>query len=122
MNKPKVVSRHYYRSSGCCLLPIVTRDRSPEQNLSEDMARMLAAGWQVQSQESIHGGVRVTYIETSPDRPSRASPTTPITTARSTGTIGPSPDGRLWWNGYQWISALSPDGRYRWDGYRWVAM
>lgn len=42
--------------------------------------------------------------------------------ARPGGTIGPSPDGRSWWNGQQWVSALSEDGRFRWDGYRWTPL
>lgn len=31
-----------------------------------------------------------------------------------------SPDGRLWWNGQAWQSAISSDGRSRWDGRAWV--
>jgi hypothetical protein len=31
-----------------------------------------------------------------------------------------SQDGMWWWNGQQWVPALSPDGAYRWDGAAWV--
>lgn len=31
-----------------------------------------------------------------------------------------SEDGFYYWDGRQWISALSPDGRSRWNGYAWV--
>jgi hypothetical protein len=32
-----------------------------------------------------------------------------------------SPDGKWWWDGSAWRSALSPDGRLRWTGYAWVS-
>jgi hypothetical protein len=31
-----------------------------------------------------------------------------------------SSDGAWWWNGQQWIAAVSPDGRYRWNGTAWA--
>ena len=33
-----------------------------------------------------------------------------------------SPDGRFYWDGYQWVSRppLTPDGRFYWDGHRWM--
>ena len=31
-----------------------------------------------------------------------------------------SPDGRSWWDGLKWVSAISPDGAWRWDGKQWV--
>jgi hypothetical protein len=31
-----------------------------------------------------------------------------------------SPDGRLWWSGRAWQSAISSNGRSRWDGRAWV--
>lgn len=31
-----------------------------------------------------------------------------------------SQDGRWWWNGSEWVSAISADGRWRWDGSQWV--
>jgi len=31
-----------------------------------------------------------------------------------------SQDGRWYWDGRQWISAISPDGRYRWTGTTWA--
>lgn len=30
-----------------------------------------------------------------------------------------SPDGTQYWDGQQWMSALSGDGRWRWNGTRW---
>jgi TM2 domain-containing membrane protein YozV len=30
-----------------------------------------------------------------------------------------SADGRYWWDGYQWVPAMSGDGRWRWDGREW---
>ena len=36
------------------------------------------------------------------------------------GTGQLSPDGYWWWNGSQWVSAVSADGRWRWDGEKWV--
>ena len=32
-----------------------------------------------------------------------------------------SPDGKWFWDGRQWVSALSPDGMSRWNGAAWVA-
>jgi len=32
-----------------------------------------------------------------------------------------SDDGRWWWDGSRWISAISGDGRWRWNGVKWVA-
>jgi uncharacterized membrane protein YuzA (DUF378 family) len=29
-------------------------------------------------------------------------------------------DGLYYWDGAQWVSALSPDGRYRWNGSSWI--
>jgi hypothetical protein len=31
-----------------------------------------------------------------------------------------SPDGKWWWNGEAWISAISPDGLWRFDGKDWL--
>ena len=31
-----------------------------------------------------------------------------------------SGDGLFYWDGKQWVSALSPDGHHRWDGSSWV--
>jgi hypothetical protein len=31
-----------------------------------------------------------------------------------------SNDGRWFWNGQQWVAAISPDGRYRWTGAAWT--
>ena len=31
-----------------------------------------------------------------------------------------SDDGLYYWDGRQWVSALSPDGRWRWMGSAWV--
>src|SRR6185295_6873230 len=31
-----------------------------------------------------------------------------------------SPDGKYYWDGRQWISAISPDGKSRWNGTAWV--
>lgn len=31
-------------------------------------------------------------------------------------------DGLYYWDGAQWVSALSPDGRYRWNGSSWIAV
>jgi hypothetical protein len=31
-----------------------------------------------------------------------------------------SDDGRHYWDGTQWLSAISTDGRWRWDGNRWI--
>jgi hypothetical protein len=31
-----------------------------------------------------------------------------------------SPDGRWYWDGGEWRSAISPDGRWRFDGRQWV--
>ena len=30
-----------------------------------------------------------------------------------------SEDGRWFWDGQQWRSAISEDGRWRWDGQNW---
>lgn len=32
-----------------------------------------------------------------------------------------SPDGRYYWDGQRWTSAISPDGAWRWDGRGWRA-
>ena len=32
-----------------------------------------------------------------------------------------SGDGRWWWDGRRWISAISTDGRWRWTGDTWEA-
>jgi hypothetical protein len=32
-----------------------------------------------------------------------------------------SPDGKWFWNGQTWLSALSADGHWRWDGTNWAA-
>ena len=32
-----------------------------------------------------------------------------------------SSDGKWWWDGQQWVAAISPDGRYRWTGAAWTA-
>ena len=32
-----------------------------------------------------------------------------------------STDRQWWWDGHQWLSAVSPDGRYRWDGVAWLS-
>jgi len=32
-----------------------------------------------------------------------------------------SSDGNWWWDGTQWMSAVSPDGYYRWNGTAWEA-
>jgi hypothetical protein len=31
-----------------------------------------------------------------------------------------SDDGLFYWDGTQWVSALSPDGRHRWNGSSWI--
>ncbi len=31
-----------------------------------------------------------------------------------------SPDGEWWWNGVNWLPAVSRDGLWRWDGSRWL--
>jgi hypothetical protein len=41
----------------------------------------------------------------------------PAATALSTQM---SPDGKYYWDGTQWMSAISPDGRSRWNGTAWV--
>lgn len=35
-----------------------------------------------------------------------------------------SPDGRFYWDGYQWVSRppLTPDGRFYWNGHRWMPL
>ena len=30
-----------------------------------------------------------------------------------------SSDGSWWWDGQQWVAAISPDGRHRWNGTSW---
>jgi hypothetical protein len=30
-----------------------------------------------------------------------------------------SSDAQWWWDGRQWMSAVSPDGRYHWNGTAW---
>ena len=30
-----------------------------------------------------------------------------------------SADGKWWWNGTQWVAAVSEDGKWRWDGTAW---
>jgi len=32
-----------------------------------------------------------------------------------------SEDGRWWWDGSQWQSAISGDGHWLWDGAKWIA-
>jgi hypothetical protein len=27
-----------------------------------------------------------------------------------------SPDGKFWWDGQQWVAAISQDGKQRWNG------
>ena len=38
------------------------------------------------------------------------------------GVSGPqfSNDGKWYWNGQQWVTAISPDGRYQWTGTAWT--
>jgi hypothetical protein len=31
-----------------------------------------------------------------------------------------SNDGKWYWNGQQWVTAISPDGRYQWTGTVWT--
>jgi len=31
-----------------------------------------------------------------------------------------SNDGKWYWNGQQWVTAISPDGRYQWTGTAWA--
>jgi hypothetical protein len=32
-----------------------------------------------------------------------------------------SPDGRWYWDGQRWVSAVTPDGAWQWNGVAWVA-
>lgn len=31
-----------------------------------------------------------------------------------------SHDGKWYWNGQQWVTAISPDGKYQWTGTAWT--
>src|SRR5437773_2530812 len=55
---------------------------------------------------------------------SRATRTTTTSASRTTAAACPqaAPDGRWYWDGTTWRTALSPDGRWRWNGYTWVAV
>jgi len=52
----------------------------------------------------------------------KSVPTVLAATASPSGTAPQfSPDQSWWWNGREWVSAISDDGRHRWDGDRWIA-
>jgi hypothetical protein len=72
VRKPKVkVVVKAYRSDAIKLSNLVVPfkglfQKSAEKQMAEDMAKMIADGWRVQSQESVFGGMsgyEVTYVK-----------------------------------------------------------
>jgi hypothetical protein len=47
-----------------------------------------------------------------------SAPEQPIQPNASPGQF--SPDGKYWWDGQQWVPAVSQDGKQRWNGTAWV--